>query len=80
MSKASRQLQVGARVFTDYTRGITEHTIIDRCDDGSEGHSQSGVMFRVAPIVRGSSGGWMCADWFEPLPEAAAIQQEKSNG
>lgn len=73
MSRASRALQVGAKVFTDYSGRHTEHQIIDRCDDRSEGHSQSGIMFRVAPIVPKSSGAWMDADWFEPVARQAAL-------
>lgn len=64
MSKASRALQVGARVTTNYSKRLTEHAIIDRSEQEVCG---SGVAFRVAPIVPGSSGEWMCADWFEPV-------------
>lgn len=74
MSTASRKLEVGARVVTNYTNKLTAHTIIDRCDDRSQGYSQSGVMFRVAPIVPGTSGQWMDADWFERM---GAKEQDK---
>jgi hypothetical protein len=67
MSRASRKLQVGAEVVTDYSRRLTRHAIIERSDDRSNGHSQSGIMFRVSPIVPGSTGDWIDADWFEPF-------------
>lgn len=60
-------LQEGDKVCTDYSGRMTVHTIIERCDDRSHGHSQSGIMFRVAPLVRGSSGGWIDAAWFVPF-------------
>lgn len=66
MSRVSRSLQAGASVTTAFSRRFTEHTIIERCGDRSAGHSQSGIMFLVAPVVPGSTGGWMDADWFEP--------------
>lgn len=63
MSTASRKLDVGAKVFTDFSRNITHHTIIDRSTTERTG---SGISFRVTPNVPGSTGGWIDADWFEP--------------
>lgn len=62
MSKDSRELQVGARVVTDYSKRFTAHTITERLAPAT---SQSGVLFKVTPIVPGSTGGWIDADWFE---------------
>ena len=32
------------------------------------GHSQSGVMFKVHPLLKGGTlDSWYCADWFEPV-------------
>lgn len=63
MSKASRKLQVGDSVVTDFARSITVHTITERLAPAT---SQSRVLFKVTPVVSGSTGGWMDADWFEP--------------
>lgn len=61
MSLASRQLDIGAHVSTDYDHGRQSiHSIVARKVDA---HCQSGVMFRVLPDL----GGWMDADWFEPV-------------
>jgi hypothetical protein len=62
MSRESRLLQPGAMVNTDFSGKWTAHKIIER----GEFRSQSGVGFRVAPIVPGSTGGLMDADWFVP--------------
>lgn len=67
MSRASRELQVGARVTTDFSGRITEHEIIERID-GTCG--TSGIGFYVRPIVPGGTGGWLDADWFEPVAGA----------
>jgi hypothetical protein len=65
MSRASRKLQVGAEVVTDFTRrGLTRHTITERLAPAT---SQSGVLFKVMPIVPGTTGDWIDADWFEPF-------------
>jgi hypothetical protein len=65
MSRASRALQVGAQVTTDYSGCITKHEIIERLDNVS---STSRIGFHVCPLVPKSSGGWLDADWFEPAP------------
>lgn len=68
MSRASRKLQVGAEVVTDFTcRGLTRHTITKRLAPAT---SQSRVLFEVSPIIPGTTGGWIDADWFEPAPAA----------
>ena len=64
MSAASRQLQVGAAVYTDFSGKITYHTIIERTSQRFQ--SQSGIGFRVTPLIHKSGGGWIDADWFEP--------------
>ena len=62
MSAASRKLQVGAKVFTDFSGRITHHTITHR----EEGRgSQSGILVWVQPPVPKSDGTGMCIDWFE---------------
>lgn len=60
MSLASRQLDIGAHVSTDYNHGRQSiHSIVARKLDAG---STSGVVFRVLPDL----GGWIDADWFEP--------------
>jgi hypothetical protein len=68
VSKASRKLQVGARVVTDFSKRFTAHTITERLAPAT---SQSGVLFKVSPIVPGSDGGWIDSDWFEVEPVGA---------
>lgn len=65
MSAESRKLDVGAVVFTDYSGKLSQHTITER----KEGTCQSGIMFRVAPCVKGGGGinEWFDADWFESI-------------
>lgn len=65
MSAASRVLKVGDKVTTDFSKRITKHTIAARRDDIN---TSSRIAFKVVPIVPGSTGDWMCADWFEPAP------------
>jgi hypothetical protein len=61
MIHASRQLEPGAHVSTWYGDGrasihaITARRINAQC--------QSGVEFKVLPDL----GGWIDADWFEPV-------------
>lgn len=64
MSQVSRKLQVGDRVITDFSKAMTEHTITERLAPAT---SQSGVLFMVSPTIKGSGGGWIDADWFEPV-------------
>lgn len=78
MSKASRKLQVGAAVVTDFSGKLSQHKITER----KEGTSQSGIMFRVIPCVKGSGGKmqWLDADWFEPihLMHELAIRRQRT--
>lgn len=44
----------------------------ERDDRRLNGHSQSGIMFRVTPLLRNGNGAsWYDADWFEPAPNAS---------
>ncbi len=73
MSRASRNLQVGDRVTTDFNRTWSEHVIVERMQPARTG---SGIAFKVEPFVKGSTGDWIDADWFEP-----AVQEgSESNG
>jgi len=74
MSRASRNLQVGDRVTTDFNRAWSEHVITQRVDLPG---STSGIGFYVTPLVPGSTGGPMCSDWFEPV---AVKEGSESNG
>lgn len=70
MSKESRKLEIGDFAITDYngSGGTTVVQIIDVDRDRMHGQSQSGILFRVLPLLRyGSTDTWYCADWFEPL-------------
>lgn len=66
MSKAGRELQIGDECTIDYQLNgkPTKHKIVARMDNSK---SQSGVSFLVVPDVPRSSGGWIDADWFEPI-------------
>lgn len=66
MSCASRGLQVGAKVYTDFSGRFTNHVITAVVKPW---RSQSGVGFEVNPLVPRSTGGPIDADWFEPQPE-----------
>jgi len=62
---------VGDEALTDYNGPgpLTKVCIIARDDKRSHGHSQSGIMFRVSPILRNGDGMTLYdADWFEPMP------------
>jgi len=68
-----RGLQIGDCALTDYNGPgpLTKVMIIDRDDSRRHGHSQSGIMFRVSPVLRNGDGmTWYDADWFEPVPNA----------
>ena len=68
MSLESRKLKVGDFALTDYNENgkLTIVKIVERDDTRKNGHSQSGVMFRVLPSLRnGNSNSWYDADWFE---------------
>jgi hypothetical protein len=78
MSTESRALKVGASPVTYFNspfRGLPVETTVritavDR--DRTHGHSQSGVMFQVEPMLKGGTGdSWYDADWFEPAPAKA---------
>lgn len=59
--------------MTDYNGPgpLTKVRIIARDDKRQNGHSQSGIMFRVVPSLRNGNGAsWYDADWFEPVPNA----------
>lgn len=61
MSAPSRKLQVGSLVKTDFSGKWTKHEITERQDGPG---SQSGVQFKVKPVVPNSTGGWLDAGWF----------------
>lgn len=65
MSAASRLLQPGAMVVTDFSGRRTTHKILLRY----RGVCQSGVLFEVHPPVPKSNNEGICADWFEPADE-----------
>ena len=68
-----RELQIGDEALTDYNGPgpLVKVRIIDRDCLRTYGHSQSGILFRVAPPLRnGTSASWYDADWFEPMPNA----------
>jgi hypothetical protein len=65
-AEMSRDLQVGDGVTTDYSGRVTHHRVRARCDDRSQGHSQTGIMVQVEPPVHKSSGpnAWIDVAWF----------------
>jgi hypothetical protein len=65
MIRASRNLQIGDRVTTDFNRAWSEHVIIERKEPAV---TSSRIAFKVEPIVKGSTGDWMDAGWFEAAP------------
>ncbi|HYD58904.1 MAG TPA: hypothetical protein VEC35_01020 [Noviherbaspirillum sp.] len=67
--KAARNSQVGDKVCTDFSGRLTVHTIVDRRDGWQ---SQSRIGFKLSPIVPGSQGSWIDADWFVPFNTPAA--------
>ena len=82
MSKAGRALRVGDDAVTDYNGpgSMTRVQIIERDDQRLYGRSQSGVMFRVTPILRyGTSGTWYDADWFDPVPPNTVLSRPARN-
>lgn len=66
---SARQSQVGDEVRTGFSGRVTKHRIVERSDDRSHGHSQSGILFQVHPPVPKSGGAraWLDADWFTPV-------------
>ncbi len=81
MSKESRLLNVGDWCLTDYNHasGDRQAKTLDRVQivavdrERRNGHSQSGIMFQVRPLLKGGTlESWYCADWFqvEKQPEA----------
>lgn len=69
----NRSLKIGDKAKTMYNEGRfpTVVTITGRCADGTQGCSQSGVLYRVDPPLRGgNSNTWYDADWFLPLEDA----------
>lgn len=80
MSIASRRMDVGDLAVTDFNSrtdrpGHLVRVQITAVDRGrAHGHSQSGVMFQVAPLLKGGTAdSWYCADWFEPAPVEALL-------
>lgn len=61
-----RTLQPGENAMTDFNgKGFTKVTIIERKSPAS---SQSGILFRVEPPLKGGDREtWYDADWFEPF-------------
>ena len=85
MGAASRQLDVGDWAVTDYnTRGgwpmrnapMVEVQIVAVDRHRTHGHSQSGVMFQVRPMLKnGTAESWYDADWFEPVEQSKTPQR-----
>lgn len=73
--RPGRSLQCGDWATTDYNGPGTCTTvqILEVCANGERGHSQSGIMFRVAGergqrVMRNERpDSWYDADWFTPL-------------
>lgn len=65
-SHPARLCKIGDKVKTDFSGKITYHTIVNRCTDRTHGLSQSGILFKLSPLVPKSGGGWIDADWFHP--------------
>lgn len=63
-----RELQAGDYALTDFNgKGLTRVRIVQRGGRRDYGHSQSGILFRVDPPLKGGdSMTWYDADWFEP--------------
>ena len=64
-------MRVGQDALTDYNgSGMTRVEIVEADYTRRHGHSQSGILFRVAPPLKnGTTQSWYDADWFEPAPE-----------
>lgn len=75
MSKASRLLNVGDWCLTDYNyvsgernklKQVSRVQIVAVDRNKHNGHSQSGILFQVRPLLKGGTPeSWYCADWFE---------------
>ncbi len=75
MGVAGRALTVGDWAVTDYNGPGPMARVQIVAEDRARlyGHSQSGIMFRVRPLLKnGTAESWYCADWFEPAPALAA--------
>ena len=73
-----RLLNVGDYALTDYNGPgpLFKVQIIERDDKRKNGNSQSGIMFRVYPLLRNGTGAsWYDADWFEPYLVGALADQ-----
>lgn len=71
MSIRGRELKVGDEAVTDYNGPgpMARVRIVEADYTRRHGHSQSGVLFRVAPPLKnGTAQCWYDADWFEPAP------------
>ncbi len=74
MSRASRKLQIGDLVTTDFNRNtISQHLIVERKEPADTG---SGIAFKVHPVIPRSSGGWIDADWFEPVVDQEGVDAQ----
>jgi hypothetical protein len=73
MSTESRNLWIGDWAVTDFNNAggrpgpLARVQIVAVDRNRLHGHSQSGVMFQVRPLLKhGTPNSWYCADWFEP--------------
>ena len=67
MSKAGRKLQVGDEALTDFN-GPGALTLVKIVERFTETKSQSGVCFRVRPLLKNCDEfSRFDADWFEPV-------------
>ena len=76
MSKAGRALRPGDWALTDYNGPgpMARVQIVDEDRTRAHGHSQSGLLFRVQPLLKhGTPDSWYCADWFEPVPQMGVV-------
>lgn len=71
MSRASRNLQPGTMVETQYSGAWTGHMIAERREI-----RPGKVLFRLVPIVPKSTADWMDADWFRPVYRKALLSRK----
>lgn len=72
MTSASKDLQVGDRVTTDFSGKVTHHEITER---ETTVFCSSGVAFKVRPTIpkSGGPGSWLDSRWFKPETTAKEI-------
>ena len=78
---APRDLQPGDYATTDYEIGYANAGPLKtvRIVERTEGKSQTGVLYRVTPPLRGNSAdGWFDAAWFERV-EALAPKESSDD-